>query len=358
MRFAEKHPDRGTPYTPVAFLLDPAHGFEMTDYPHWPFEVSQISKSDRALRELFGVAYYPGLVVEGEPAIADRQPFVAGVFGDIFDVLVATPTVKDVERDTLNESIQPSSSRPIVRPPRATPFPPVDSYSAVVVGGQPDLTDAWANRLVDYVSGGGTIVVNAAQRKNFSDSLLGVRFTNELREADTARCANDSADLSGQVFRYQRVRLVGAQTLIAAPNGDPLVTINKRQKGTVIFSALPDLLGEDERMTPFAAHMLAHVFADATPIAVRGDVEYLVNRSADSWIVTLLNNNGVFKPQQGLAQVDRTAYVTANIGVRGKQITTAIDWITDKPVPIAQGSNQLSVSIAPGGVAIIEILAR
>ena len=87
MRFAEKHPDRGTPYTPVAFLLDPAHGFEMTDYPHWPFEVSQIDRGDRALRELFGVAYYPGLVVEGEPAIADRQPFVSGVFGDIFDVL-------------------------------------------------------------------------------------------------------------------------------------------------------------------------------------------------------------------------------------------------------------------------------
>ncbi len=72
VRFAEKHPERGTPYTPVAFLLDPAHGFEMTDYPHWPFEVSQIDRGDRALRELFGVAYYPGLVVEGEPAIADQ----------------------------------------------------------------------------------------------------------------------------------------------------------------------------------------------------------------------------------------------------------------------------------------------
>ena len=73
MRFAERHPDRGTPYTPVAFLLDPAHGWDMTDYPQWPFEVSQINRSDRALRELFGVAYYPGLVVEGEPATGDRQ---------------------------------------------------------------------------------------------------------------------------------------------------------------------------------------------------------------------------------------------------------------------------------------------
>src|SRR3984893_2678089 len=90
MRFAGKHPGRGTPYTPVAFLLDPAHGWEMTDYPQWPFEVSQINRSDRALRELFTTAYYPGGVVEGEPASGDRQAFVSGVFGDIFDVLVAS----------------------------------------------------------------------------------------------------------------------------------------------------------------------------------------------------------------------------------------------------------------------------
>src|SRR6185436_5980662 len=71
-------------------LLDPAHGWDMTDYPQWPFEVSQINRSDRALRELCGVAYYPGLVMEGEPATGDRQAFVNGVFGDIFDVLVAS----------------------------------------------------------------------------------------------------------------------------------------------------------------------------------------------------------------------------------------------------------------------------
>jgi hypothetical protein len=362
MRFAEKHPGRGTPYTPIAFLLDPAHGFEMTDYPQWPFEVSQINKSDRALRELFGVAYYPGLVVEGEPAIADRQPFVAGVFGDIFDVLVATPTIKDaVDRDTLNEAIRVSPSSLIVRPEVRPPFPPVDSYRAIVVGGQPDLPEAWANRIPDYVVNGGTIVVNAAQRKNFSDAFLGIRFTNEFAETDGARCLqNDDGgfNLGGQMFRYQKVRLDGAQTIIAAPNGDPLVTVNKRNKGSVIFCALPDLLGEDERMTPFAAHMLAHVFSDATPVQVSGDVEYLINRTSNSWVITLLNNNGVFKPQQGLAQVDRNAYVTANISLRGQAIQSAVDWITDKAVDVQRGAKQLSVSIAPGGVAIIEIRTR
>src|SRR6185436_19578756 len=270
MRFAEKHPDRGTPYTPVAFLLDPAHGFEMTDYPQWPFEISQLDRGDRALRELFGVAYYPGLVVEGEPSIADRQPFVNGVFGDIFDVL--TTDAHDLA-----------------------------GYRGVVLGGRA----GWNQNLDEYVRSGGTVVLNAAQIKQAPPQLLGVRLTNANAETDTARCLSPgeaAQDLSGQMFRYEKVELKGATTLIAAPNGDPLVTVNKVGKGTIVFAALPDLLGLDERMTPFAAHMLAHVFADASPVRVTADddVEYLINRNANGWVVTLINNDGVFKPQQGM----------------------------------------------------------
>jgi hypothetical protein len=151
------------------------------------------------------------------------------------------------------------------------------------------------------------------------------------------------------MFRYDRVELKGATSLITAPNGDPLVTTNRVGKGTVVLSMLPDLLGEDERMTPFAAHMLAHVFADATPVKVTGDVEYLINRGANGWIVTLLNNNGVFKTQQGMAQVDRSAYVDVAISLRNAKIQSATDWITDRAV------NPESIRIAPGGVAVVEI---
>lgn len=320
MRFAEKHPDRGTPYTPIAFLLDPAHGFEMTDYPQWPFEVAQIDRGDRALRELFGVAYYPGLVVEGEPAIADRQPFVSSVFGDVFDVLTATESVKS----------------------------PLNAYRAVVVGGRIEWSADWTQKITDYVRNGGTVVLNAAQIKNIPEALLGVRFTNATADADSARCA-DTQDLSGQVFRYERIELKGATALITAPNGDPLVTTNRVGKGTVVFSALADLLGEDERMTPFAAHMLAHIFADVTPVKVTGDVEYLINRSSTGWIVTLINNNGVFKTQQGMAQVDRSAYVNVTISLRNEKIQSATDWITDRAL------NPENIRIAPGGVAVVEI---
>ena len=332
MRFAEKHPDRGSPYTPVAFLLDPAHGFEMTDYPHWPFEVSQIDRGDRALRELFGVAYYPGLVVEGEPAIADRQPFVSGVFGDIFDVLTATEA--------------PRSKAPTM----------LSSYRAVVAGGRIEWSAEWIKRLEDYVNNGGTLVLNAAQIKNVPEKFSGVRLLNTNGEAHNARClapGEEPQDLKGQIFRYEKVELKGATAFITTLSGEPIVTVNKVGKGNVVFAAVPDLLGEDERITPFAAHMLAHVFADAVPVKVTGDVEYLVNRTANGWVVTMLNNNGVFKTQQGMAQVDRGAYVNVTISMAGKQIQSANEWTSDTSLKVEGGN--ISVRIAPGSLAVVEL---
>jgi hypothetical protein len=132
--------------------------------------------------------------------------------------------------------------------------------------------------------------------------------------------------------------------------------VNKVGKGSVVFSALPDLLGEDERVTPFAAHMLAHVFAGATPVRVDGDVEYLINRTANGWVVTLLNNNGVYKTQQGMAQVDRNAYVNVSINLRGEKIQSASDWISDAALKV--DANSTSLRIAPGGIAVVELTTK
>jgi hypothetical protein len=343
MRFAEKHPDRGTPYTPIAFLLDPAHGWEMTDYPQWPFELSQINRGDRALRELFGAAYYPGTVVEGEPASGDRQAFVSGVFGDIFDVLVATEARN--------------------RPGSAAPANAIDSYRAVVAGGTIEWTTAWSQRLGDYIRKGGVVVLNSAQTKGLPAELLGVRLLGATAEADAAHClaaGEAPQDLDGQRFRYEKIEKKGAESFIEALNGDPLVTVNKVGRGKLIFVALPDLLGEDERLTPFVAHVLAHLFADATPVLVEGDVEHLINRTEHGWVVTLINNNGVFKPQQGMAQVDRSAIVTATIRFLDEPVGGVRELIADKPIEYQRQDKKFKVDfqIPPGGIAIVELKAQ
>ena len=334
IRFADKHPDRGTPYTPIAFLLDRAHGWEITDYPQWPFEVSQINRSDRALRELIGAAYYPGTVREGEPASGERQAFVPGIFGNIFDVLVTSETHKDA----------------------------IDSYRALIVGGDVKWSSEWARKLSAYVRNGGVVVLNTANSNGLPAELLGVEEIGALIEEDNAKClaaGEAPQNLSGQVFRYRKVFPRGADVLVATPRGDPLVTVNKVGRGKLIFVAVPDLLGEDERLTPFAAHLLAHLAADATPVKVDGDVEYLVNRNSRGWVVTLFNDNGVFKPQQGLAQVDRTAVVAVTLSLRGQEIAQASDWTTDKQLEIVShnGERSVRVAIPAGGIAVVELQA-
>src|SRR5258706_8627 len=243
---------------------------------------------------------------------------------------------------------------------RPSPVYPLDPYRAIVVGGEVELSPKWIQRLSAYVRSGGALVINSAQIKGVPIELLGVRLTGETGEAHNARCLSPGEmeqNLKGQIFRYDKVELEGALPLITSTNGEPFVTVNKVGKGSVVFVAVPDLLGEDERITPFAAHLLAHIFADATPIKVGGDVEYLVNRNENGWVVTLLNNNGVFKPQQGMAQVDRSANVTATISLAGQTVQKAWDWINEKEVEVRNqsGRNSVTVEIAPGGISIIEL---
>ena len=334
VRFADQHPDRGAPYTPIAFLLDPAHGWDMTDYPQWPFGVAQINRSDRALRELFGAAYYPGPVREGEPASGERQSFVPGIFGNIFDVLVASQTHQDA----------------------------IDAYAALIAGGRIDWSNEWATKLADYVRNGGVVVLNSAQIKGLPPDFLGVRLMGTTGEAHNARCLSKDEspqDLHGGIFRFEHVEMKGAEILIATPSNEPLVTINKLGRGEVVFVAVPDLLGEDERITAFAAHLLAHLASDATPIKVDGDVEYLINRNSRGWVVTLFNDNGVFKPQQGLAQVDRSATVNATITLRGAAIANASEWTSDRTLAIKKqvgSADSMTLNIAPGGIAVVELM--
>jgi len=355
LRFVEKHPDPGIPYTPIAFLLDPAHGFEMTDYPQWPFEVSQINRSDRALRELFGAAYYPGPVREGEPASGERQAFVPSIFGNIFDVLVASETHKDVIESyrALFVGGQIDWTKPATVSERGS--------SPTVREGSPGSNQTWPQRLAQFVRNGGTLVLNSEQIKGLPADLLGVRLTGEKAEAHNAKCLapNESEqDLHGQIFRYDRLELKGAETLIAVPTGDPLVTVNRVGRGRVVFIALPDLLGEDERITPFVAHLLAHLASEATPVRVEGDVEFMINRTARGWVVTLFNDNGVFKQQQGMAQVDRNASVNVTISLRGVGISNASEWASDQSLTVkkqAGAADSVTLNIAPGGIGVVEL---
>ena len=186
-----------------------------------------------------------------------------------------------------------------------------------------------------------------------------MRFTGETGEAHNAICLSPNEpqqDLHGGVFRFDEIDLKGAQTLIATPSNQPLVTINKIGRGKVVFVGVRDLLGEDERLPAFVAHLLVHLAADVTPVKVEGDVEYLINRNAGGWVVILFNDNGVFKPQQGLAQVNRSAIAKVNLSLRSGKISTATEWTSDQTLSIRNES--VSITIPAGGIAVVELTTQ
>jgi hypothetical protein len=320
----------------------------MTDWPHFPLGVAHINRSDRALRELFLAAYYPAAVDEGEPATADRQSFTNAAFGDIFDVLVASDRDASSPSDKNLGAGSASSAA-------------IDAYRALVVGGRVGWSPAWGERLKSYVEEGGTVVLNAAQAKGLPADLLGLRLLGSTAEADDAHClapGEPPTDLAGQLYRYERVEPRGAEVLMRTPSGDALVTVNRVGRGRVVFCAVPDLLGLDERLVPAAAHLLAHLLADATPVHVTGDVEYLVNRNERGWVVTLINNRGVYKPQQGMAQVNRAESEEVWLDLGGAGIKSATEWTTDARLGLQCEPNycHATVEVPPGGVRVVELV--
>jgi hypothetical protein len=100
-----------------------------------------------------------------------------------------------------------------------------------------------------------------------------------------------------------------------------------------------------------------HLAAEATPVKVDGDVEYMINRTARGWVVTVFNDSGVFKPQQGMAEVDRSASVNVTISLRGSGISNANEWMSDRELTVKKqaGSDSVTLNIAAGGIAVVEL---
>jgi hypothetical protein len=91
-------------------------------------------------------------------------------------------------------------------------------------------------------------------------------------------------------------------------------------------------------------------------VQVSGDVEYLVNRTPRGWLVTLLNNRGIYKPQQGLAVVKREESVSVTLALRAGRIVAAREWINDTEVPLTGA--QATLVIPAGGLAVVALEER
>jgi hypothetical protein len=316
----------------VAFLLSHAHGYEPVNYRCKMLNAFPLNPNDLELRELFNVAWYPAAAAEGRPAAPDVQSMPGGVHGNIFDVLVD-------------------------RPARARA---VFHYPVVWAAGDVDLGGAWPAVLEEYVRKGGTLVVNVHARA-LPAKLLGLRPTGKTVVCEEWRPEGGEAR-AATPFEVAEVERAGAAVLVWATPKTPLVTRHALGKGAVLVTLVPHSIGQDERAHPALPYLLNGLTAGLLPVEVRrpdgsppgGEVMYQVNKTRDGYLVLLVNNRGVDKTPNGVARVDRRAFVDVVV-----RTALPVQGVTEYTVPRAltpvktKGGTEVRIRVHPGDLQVV-----
>ena len=342
LRVTARERDRGHPFTPVAFLVDYAHGWEPA--PFWPNAFKnwhghpdrfRHGLHETMLEEIFWTAYHPIGPEAQKPMTGTNEVYLPGVFGDVFDVIFAYPDVRK--------------------------WRTIDTYPVVVAAGEIELTEAEGRRLAQYVENGGTLLVADGHLTGPGVASLGLPAAGGLAEAAGYRWLDDATVHPSQRFRYRPIATPSLRRatrwthrrLAATPDGAPFCVAMDRGRGRLIYLAVPHGLGIDQRAVPVLPRLLAHLTRGLMPIEVQGDVEWLVSRGGKGWLVTLLNPAGQSKPQQGITPTDfrenRAVTVRAHVPVR-----SARDWLMPDD-RLAIEENALRLEVPAGAVRIIEL---
>lgn len=175
------------------------------------------------------------------------------------------------------------------------------AYKALVMSGEIELVDDQAANLVAYVNNGGTLVLNTAyqaQLGEFAGLAIGEHTYGK-----------------GRVIVY----------------GEEAYDI----------SALPAILQQLED--------------EYVPVNVSSDeVEYLVNMTDDSVIVTVFNNNGITNKNNEVEQMDPDKVMTVTVEYTGIGTVSQVnDWFTGETL---EANAKQTLVIGPGDLAIIEFV--
>lgn len=304
IRLATRHPDRGVVYTPIGVLMDHAHGWEKYDYYGMHIWTTQpLARADRMIDGFFNVAYYPFPKNEGEPADDMKVCWPNGYFGDLFDVLVTSPTKLDI----------------------------IKSYPVLFCVGDTRLDGKWTQALKDYVQTGGTLVINADQVvPAMDDAFLGARRGNQTKEADEVVCEPDHETLASAPFPYRQATATTAKVIAKTPDGDPVAMVNRVGSGRVILTTQSYMLGLDMEPTPYLARLLLHVTSGLSPVEVRGNCQHYVNLHPQGYLVVVSNNEGISKLSHSPANFDASKASDVQLIAKSRPAKTE-DWIGEDP---------------------------
>ncbi len=335
LRVTAAAPDRGHPFTPIAFLVDYAHGWEPApfwpnSFKNWQSNPDKFLRGDheKMLEEYFWTAFHPIGPESEKPLTATNEVYLPGVFGDIFDVIFACP--------------------------QAEKWKTIDTYPVVIVAGDIELTGAEGQRLSAYVNAGGTLLIADTHLTGPGVQHLALPTVGEPAEEEGYLWLNDKTKHESQRYQYRPITAKG-RALAKTADGKTFCAAFDRGQGRLIYFSVPRGLSITRQALPVLPRLIAHLRQGLMPVEVQGDVEWSLNRTdAGSWLVTLMNPAGQLKPQQGILPTDFRENRDVKI-LSTSPITAAHDRLLPDEKLSVQDDKAVELVVPAGGVRIIEL---
>ncbi|MHB0937990.1 MAG: hypothetical protein ACYDCO_21925 [Armatimonadota bacterium] len=324
--------DRGTMYTPVAFLADYAHGWTPNGntahlwggHAERP-DLTTYGDHNRMMQEYLFTAFHPMIPHSEKPITALSETFLPAVFGDIYDVIFAYPDMKR--------------------------WATIDTYPVVIVIGDIALTAPEGQRLAQYVDNGGTLVVADGTLTGPGAAAVKLPKMGNVEDAAGYKWLNEAAVSPSQRYRFRAIP--SGRALAATADGKAFCSAFDRGKGRLIVLSVPHGLGINKEAVPVVPRLLAHLSRDLMPVEVEGNVEWLLNQRKDGWTVTLINPAGEQKPQHGMFPTDYTQNKTVTIRAK-VPVKAAADVLMPEDTLVVK-DNTVTVTVQAGSVRIIEL---
>lgn len=338
LRTTSVEPDRGNPYTPIAILVDYAHGWEPA--PFWPNSFKnwhghqdrfRYGQHEKMLEQYFWTAFHPIGRESEKPMTGTNEVYVPGVFGDIFDVIFAYP---DIQK-----------------------WKTIDTYPVVIVAGDIELTAEEGVRLAQYVERGGTLLIADEHLTGPGVASLNFPQTSGPQTGAGFRWLGSDHVEESQLYRFKEIQIPladkNSRSLATTADGKVFCAAIDRGAGRLIYLSLPRGLGIDRNAHPILPKLFGHLSRDQMPIEVKGDVNWLLNRTSNGWLVTLLNPAGQEKPQQGITPTDyrenRHVVIESKIPIQSARDRL----LPDEPFSVSE--KRVKVEVPAGAVRIIEL---
>ncbi|MGC4121293.1 MAG: DUF4082 domain-containing protein [Myxococcales bacterium] len=296
----KRHPNRGTPYVPMAFLQEHNSGFEpkfgewMQGNSKWYWK-NGYTAGDTLFANLLSFAF-PGYNTWG--TLPSGAPKVLNSDGSI-----NTSSTFAAYKQALANGTDPRPWEPfgnsrfgetIDMITNQASLAALQRYKVVVLATGAAMSDAMVGTLTQYVQQGGTVVLTAKQLPSTAaaQTLTGLSFTGGRTSAASETWVADGSSITEKSYNYAIASPTTA-SIVASTSGNPIVARNTLGSGAV-WTITADFMSDagNSAILNVAQKVLSNLQTQLSLVQVQGpQLEYLVSTDGGKVIVTLVNTS-------------------------------------------------------------------